>query len=229
MMLALLFAAGGLTILGLIIGARWLDALTWRRRLVAYELRLPSGLTAGQVSEWLSSVAADSQHWPIGIEIEATRGGIAFYLLMSRSHETSTLARLRSALPGVRADLSPDYLAAGRPDPSADDRPPAPAQRTDARFDRAGRAKPSALRRSSGRRGGRAPLPHRNSGGRQDRPDAARGYVMTARRGWLAGAARAVGIAVGLAPHLNSHPSLSDPRFRSPAPAKHLVPTGDEV
>ncbi|MEV7321224.1 type IV secretory system conjugative DNA transfer family protein [Streptomyces sp. NPDC093970] len=111
MMLALLFAAGGLTILGLIIGARWLDALAWRRRLVAYELRLPSGLTAEQVSGWLGSVAADSQHWPIGIEIEATRDGIAFYLLMSRSHETSTLARLRSALPGVRADLSSDYLA----------------------------------------------------------------------------------------------------------------------
>ncbi|WP_131770598.1 type IV secretory system conjugative DNA transfer family protein [Candidatus Protofrankia californiensis] len=112
MMLALLFAAGGFTILGLIIGARWLDALSWRRRLVAYQLRLPAGLTADQVSGWLASVAADSQHWPVGIEIEASRQGIGFYLLMSRSHETSTLARLRSALPGVRADLSPGYLAA---------------------------------------------------------------------------------------------------------------------
>lgn len=112
MMLAILLASGGLLILGLILGARWLDALTWRRRLVAYQLRLPFGLSAEQVSQWLASVAADSQHWPIGIEIEATRGGITFYLLMSRSHETSTLARLRSALPGVRADLSPDHLAA---------------------------------------------------------------------------------------------------------------------
>jgi hypothetical protein len=110
MMLAVLLASGGLTILGLILGARWLDALTWRRRLVAYQLRLPSGLTADQVSGWLASVAADSQHWPVCIEIEAMREGIAFYLLVSRSHETSTLARLRSALPGVRADLLPDYL-----------------------------------------------------------------------------------------------------------------------
>lgn len=112
MMLVFLTASGGLTILSLILGARWLDALTWRRRLVAYRLRLPAGLTAEQVSGWLSTVAADSQHWPVGVEIEATRGGIVFFLLMSRSHETSTLARLRSALPGVRADLAPDYLAA---------------------------------------------------------------------------------------------------------------------
>ena len=53
MMLAVLFAAGGLTILGLILGARWLDATTWRRRLVAYQLRLPAGLAAEQVSGWL--------------------------------------------------------------------------------------------------------------------------------------------------------------------------------
>lgn len=45
----------------------------------------------------------------------------------------------------------------------------------------------------------------------------------------VAGASDSVGIAVGFAPHLNSHPSLSKSRFRSPAPAKHLVPTGDEV
>ncbi|NUL28412.1 type IV secretory system conjugative DNA transfer family protein [Streptomyces lunaelactis] len=112
MMLAVLLASGGLAILGLILGARWLDALAWRRRLVAYQLRLPTGLTAEQVSGWLTSVAADSHHWPVGIEIEASRQGIAFYLLVSSSHETSTLARLRSALPGVRADLEPDYLAA---------------------------------------------------------------------------------------------------------------------
>lgn len=111
MMSVLLLSLGGLSIPALILGARWLDARSWRRRLVAYQLRLPSGLIAEQVSAWLSTVATDSQRWPVGIEIEATRRGITFYLLVSRSHETSTLARLRSALPGVRADLSPDYLA----------------------------------------------------------------------------------------------------------------------
>lgn len=111
MILAFLVAAGGLTILGLILGARWLDAASWRRRLVAYQLRLPAGLSTDQVSAWLTSVAADSQHWPVGFEICATHRGIGFYLLVSRSHETSTLARLRSALPGVRADSAPDYLA----------------------------------------------------------------------------------------------------------------------
>ncbi|ARP71745.1 type IV secretion system protein VirD4 [Streptomyces pluripotens] len=112
MTLVVLIAAGGLTVLALILGGRWANALSWRRRLVAYQLRLPSGLTAEQVSNWLGSVAADSQHWPVGFEIEATRRGIGFYLIVSRSHETSTLARLRSALPGVRAEEAPDYLDA---------------------------------------------------------------------------------------------------------------------
>lgn len=45
----------------------------------------------------------------------------------------------------------------------------------------------------------------------------------------VAGASSGVGIAVGFASHLIFHPSLSSTRFHSPAPAKHLVPTGDEV
>jgi hypothetical protein len=112
MSLVLLIAGGGLTILVLILGTRLLNAGSWRKRLVAYRLQLPSGLTAQQVSGWLGSVVADSQHWPIVFEIEATNRGIGFYLILSRSHETSTLARLRSALPGVRAEHAPEYLAA---------------------------------------------------------------------------------------------------------------------
>lgn len=112
MSLVLLIAVGGIAILALILGSRLLDAGSWRKRLVAYQLQLPSDLTARQVSDWLGSVAADSQHWPIVVEIEATSRGISFYLVLSRSHETSTLARLRSALPGVRAELAPDYLDA---------------------------------------------------------------------------------------------------------------------
>jgi hypothetical protein len=45
----------------------------------------------------------------------------------------------------------------------------------------------------------------------------------------IGGADSGVGIAVGFALHLTSCSSPSKPLFRSPAPAKHLVPMGDEV
>lgn len=47
---------------------------------------------------------------------------------------------------------------------------------------------------------------------------------MTARR-----VRSGVGLAVGFALDLVCHPSLSSAPFGSSAPAKHLVPTGDEV
>jgi len=41
--------------------------------------------------------------------------------------------------------------------------------------------------------------------------------------------ARSVGFVVGIASHLNFYFPSSRPHIPSPAPAKHLVPTGDEV
>lgn len=111
MMLAVLLASGGLTILGLILGARWLDARSWRRRLVAYQLCFPAGLSADQVADWLGVVAADTRRWPVSVELEATHRGIGYYLLVPLTQAASTLARLRSALPGLRADEAPDYLS----------------------------------------------------------------------------------------------------------------------
>jgi hypothetical protein len=111
MILALLIASGGLSVLGLILTARWLEARTWRSRLTAYQLRLPAGLSPEQVSAWLGTLAADTQRWPISFELEASDKGIAYYLLLPPALEVSTLARLRSALPGVRADEAPDYLS----------------------------------------------------------------------------------------------------------------------
>lgn len=110
MILALIAAAGGLTVLFLILGARFLESRSWRRRLVAYQLRLPAGLSADQVAAWLGTLAADTQRWPVSFELEATSKGISYYLLIPLAQEGSTLARLRSALPGLRADEAPDYL-----------------------------------------------------------------------------------------------------------------------
>lgn len=110
MILALLTAAGGLLILSLILTARWLESRYWRGRLVAYRLQLPSGLTANQIAAWLGVLASDTRRWPVSFEVQATHRGIRYYLLIPLGHEASTLARLRSALPGLRAEEAPDYL-----------------------------------------------------------------------------------------------------------------------
>lgn len=111
MLIFALTVVGGLSMLGLIIGARWLELQFWRRRLVAYRLRLPAGLKVDQVAAWLGTLAADTRRWPVVFELEATSKGIAHYLLMPLGQEASTLARLRSALPGLRADEAPGYLS----------------------------------------------------------------------------------------------------------------------
>ncbi|BBJ39992.1 hypothetical protein SSPO_027100 [Streptomyces antimycoticus] len=110
MILALLTAAGGLFILSLILTARWLESRYWRARLVAYRLQLPSGLTAEQIAAWLGVLAADTRRWPVSFEVQATHQGIRYYLLVPAGQEASTLARLRSALPGLRTEEAPDYL-----------------------------------------------------------------------------------------------------------------------
>ena len=48
--LAPLILTGGLSVLAVILTARWLEAPSWARSLVAYRLRLPAGLEAGQVA-----------------------------------------------------------------------------------------------------------------------------------------------------------------------------------
>ncbi|MGW3993914.1 type IV secretory system conjugative DNA transfer family protein [Amycolatopsis sp. NPDC004772] len=111
-LVALAIVASALVILLAILAVRWIHWALWRDRLVAYRLRLPAGLRADHVSQWLSVLAADTHRWPVSFELVADHTGISHYLLMSSSHAASTLARLRSALPGVRTDEAPDYLDA---------------------------------------------------------------------------------------------------------------------
>jgi hypothetical protein len=110
MTIALLLFAGGLSILGLIVGARWLAADAWRRRLVAHRVRLPAGLSPDQVSAWLGMVASATRSQPLGIEVLATHKGIFYFLLVPLGLEGAILGQLQSALPGVRVDEAPDYL-----------------------------------------------------------------------------------------------------------------------
>lgn len=111
MTLTLLIALGGMILLGLILGAGWMEAGSWRRQLVAYQLRPAQGLTADQVSGWLGMVASSTRRRPVALELVATHKGIGYFLLLSVGQEAGLLAQLRSALPGVRVDEALDYLS----------------------------------------------------------------------------------------------------------------------
>lgn len=103
--------------LGLVIGARWLEAMSWRRNLVAYHLRLPSKLTAEQVAQWLATVGAITHptRWsvlplpPVCVEVRSTERGVEFYLLVSSRNEPAVLHSIQAALPGVVLEAAPEY------------------------------------------------------------------------------------------------------------------------
>jgi uncharacterized protein DUF87/type IV secretion system coupling TraD/TrwB family protein len=115
---ALILLAGGLTLFGTVLLARYLDAAAWQRSLVAYAVRLPSDLTAESLARWLGAVAAATHaprlalmpHPPLALEVEADRRGIRHLLLVSEGMRATVLSGLRAALPGVRLDEEPDYL-----------------------------------------------------------------------------------------------------------------------
>lgn len=108
----------GLTIFAVILLARYLDALAWRRSLVAYALRLPAGLSPDAVAAWLGSISAlthVSWWWlvpspPLAIEITATVEGISHYLIIPDRLRGAVLASARAHLAGARIDEAPDYL-----------------------------------------------------------------------------------------------------------------------
>lgn len=118
MILAALLLAGGLTIFMAVIGMRALDAHHWRNTLVAYRLSLPSGLKPEDVARWLALVAAATHppRWslltmpPLGLELVATRAGIASYVLLPKSSKDRLLSTLRAGLPGARLEAAPELL-----------------------------------------------------------------------------------------------------------------------
>jgi hypothetical protein len=107
----LILTASGLAAIGVVLTARWIDALLWRRDLVVYQLKLPRGLSQDQVSGWLAALGASTRHIPVVIEIVATHRGIAHFMVTPRFHARMLLAQARSMLPGIRIELASDYLA----------------------------------------------------------------------------------------------------------------------
>ncbi|WP_410671271.1 type IV secretory system conjugative DNA transfer family protein [Amycolatopsis sp. cmx-4-68] len=115
----LVLVAGGSTIAVAIVGMRWWAADAWRVSLTAYRLGLPAGLVADDVAAWLGQIVASTHAprfglmtpAPVGLEVSATEAGIEHVLLVPGTLEGAVLAALRSALPGVRLEPLPDYLA----------------------------------------------------------------------------------------------------------------------
>jgi Helicase HerA, central domain len=116
--LAPLLLAGALSVLAVILTARWLEARSWARSLVAYRLRLPTGLDPGQVAAWLGAVAAGTHAPrfpllpppPVALEVTASSHGIEHILCIPDSMREAMLAALRAHLPGARAEERADYL-----------------------------------------------------------------------------------------------------------------------
>lgn len=119
MTLALAVLIGGVSVFGLVLVARFVDALTWRRSLVAFKLSLPYELTTKDVAQWLALIngATHAHQWallpapPVAIEIVGTAQGITHYLLVSDSMRDALLSTLRAGLSGARLEEVPDYLS----------------------------------------------------------------------------------------------------------------------
>jgi hypothetical protein len=119
MTVALVVLIGGTSVFGLVLVARFIDGLTWRRSLVAFKLSLPHELTTKAVAQWLALInGATHAHQlallpapPVAIEIVATAQGITHYLLVPDSMRGVLLSTLRAGLPGARLEEAPDYLS----------------------------------------------------------------------------------------------------------------------
>lgn len=118
MVTLLVILLGGLTLFGLTLLMRSIQAKEWAQSLVAFRLGAPSGLKPEAVSAWLGSLSALTHasgwwllpHPPLVVEIVASRHGIAHYVLMPRNLRSAVLASVRAHLPGARLEAASDYL-----------------------------------------------------------------------------------------------------------------------
>src|SRR5690242_2116297 len=104
MVIWLVILLGGLTLFGLTLLMRSIQAKEWAQSLVAFRLSPPGGLKPEAVSAWLGSLSAVTHasgwwllpHPPLVIEIVATSKGIAHYLLMPQNLRSAVLASVRA-------------------------------------------------------------------------------------------------------------------------------------
>lgn len=107
--LAVALALGAVAPFGIVLLGRWFDSFSWRRELEALRLELPRELTHDQVSGWLAGLGALTRHIPVVIEIDADEHGIRHTLVAPRGHAKTVVQQARAMLPGLRAEVVPDY------------------------------------------------------------------------------------------------------------------------
>ncbi len=115
----LVILAAGLLVFGLLLLARWLEARSWRRSLLAFRLRLPADISVDAVAGWLATVNAATHAPlfsllsapPVALELVGSREGIEHVLLVPRNMRDVILSGVRASLPGVRVEELPDYLS----------------------------------------------------------------------------------------------------------------------
>jgi Type IV secretory system Conjugative DNA transfer len=119
MLLALAIFMGGVGILGLVLLARFIDALDWRKSLLAFRLQLPQQISPEEVATWLATVNAATHaprlallpEPPLALEVVGTAHGIEHYLLVPQHMRSAVLSGLRAGLPCVRLEEVPDYFS----------------------------------------------------------------------------------------------------------------------
>lgn len=118
LLLPLLLLTAGLVVLGIVLLARWLEAQSWRRSLLAFRLRPPADISVDAVAGWLSAVNAATHAPllsllpapPVALELIASREGISHVLLVPTNMRDALLASVRACLPGVRIEALEGYL-----------------------------------------------------------------------------------------------------------------------
>ena len=101
----------GVSGIAVVLIPRQISRTNWRSSLVAYALRLPSGLAAKDVSAFLTAcTGVRARRWQrpfvvraIGLEVVATSDGIIHHLLVPAAYSDIVLGALRAAMPGVVA------------------------------------------------------------------------------------------------------------------------------
>jgi hypothetical protein len=119
MALILILATGTAAAVALIATVRCREAQAWRASLVCYRLGLPRDVAPDDVTAWLSHVVAATHApglglthaSPVALEVTATAGGIGHVLLVAPDMQGAVLSGLRAALPSIRLEEAPDYLA----------------------------------------------------------------------------------------------------------------------
>jgi hypothetical protein len=109
-----------LIVFGVVAVLRQVQMRQWRRSLTAWELRIARDTSSDDIARWVSALRSVARarrwwsviaRWPIGMELSATREGVARMVLIPSRLLGDVQATLSATIPGARLTERPDYLA----------------------------------------------------------------------------------------------------------------------